>query len=120
MIFATGSAGIDDFSDERLADPVIQALCDKTHYVVDESLPFPQTFPGWVIVTLKSGARLEARLDASRGSRENPMSEDDLYQKFESNVTRSFSRGRAQQIWQTGLSLETLPNLRAFTDLLGT
>ena len=120
LIFATGSAGIDDFSDERLADPVIQALCDKTHYVVDESLPFPQTFPGWVIVTLKSGARLEARLDASRGSRENPMSEDDLYQKFESNVTRSFSRGRAQQIWQTGLSLETLPNLRAFTDLLGT
>ncbi len=87
---------------------------------MDESLPFPQTFPGWVIVTLNNGARLEARLDASRGSRENPMSDDDIYRKFESNVTRAFSPGRAQQIWQTGLSVETLPNLHAFTELLGT
>lgn len=118
VILVSGRAGIDDFSEKRIGDPAILALCARTRYVVDDSLPFPQSFPGWVIIHLKDGTRLEARMDESRGSREHPMSADELYEKFESNAARTLPRARVRQIWDIGQRLESLEQTTALTDLL--
>jgi 2-methylcitrate dehydratase PrpD len=120
VILVHGRAGIDEFADERLADAAVLALCARTHYVVDDSMPFPQSFPGWVIITLKDGRRVEARMDASRGSRENPMSTDDLWQKFEANARRALPAARAERIWAAGMALDGVQDIRAFVTLLST
>ena len=118
LILAHGQANIDDFSEERLADPVIRELSDRSTYVIDDSLPFPENFPGWVVIRLKNGVRLEAKLDASRGSREYPMSEDEIYKKFESNASRALPRNRIEMLWDTGRQLERLDDIKLFSNLL--
>ena len=118
LLFAYGSAEIDDFSLERIHDPLIGRLCDRTTYTIDDSLPFPETFPGWVLIQLHDGTRLEARLDASRGSKEYPMSDVDLHKKFEANVQRILPADRVEKIWDKGMQLERLENIQEFTCLL--
>lgn len=118
VILAAGKAGIEEFSEVRITDPVTLDLCARTKYVVDDSLPFPRSFPGWIIVRLKDGRRLEARMDASRGSRENPMSEQELYEKFEANAARALPRPQVGQVWGLGMRLETLVDAKRFTELL--
>lgn len=118
LLFAYGRAEIDDFSHERITDPLIWQLCDRTTFTIDDSLPFPETFPGWVLITLRDGRHLEARLEASRGSKEYPMSETELRKKFTANVQRALPVTRADKIWKTGMQLEQLADIRAFTALL--
>lgn len=118
VILVAGRAGIEEFADERLGDAVVLDLCARTNYVVDDSLPFPRSFPGWVIIRLKNGTRLEARMDASRGSRENPMSEHEVWEKFEANASRTLPPSQVRQLWEAGLKLETTNDIRPLAQLL--
>ena len=117
-VLVWGKAGIEEFSDARIQDRDVLALCERTTYVVDDSLPFPRSFPGWIFIALKDGRRLEARMDASRGSRENPMSEDDVLEKFEANARRALPAAQARRLWEEGLRLESAADIRPFTQLL--
>jgi 2-methylcitrate dehydratase PrpD len=117
-VLVWGKAGIDEFSDARIQDRDVLALCDRTTYVIDDSLPFPRSFPGWLFITLIDGRRLEARMDASRGSRENPMSDDDVRQKFEANARRALPAAQVERLWDQGLTLENAADIRQFTKLL--
>ena len=107
--FPTRRGGIESF---------VLALCERTTYVNDDSLPFPRSFPGWLFITLKDGRRLEARMDASRGSRENPMSNADVREKFEANARRALPAAQVQRLWDEGLALEKAADVRQFTKLL--
>jgi 2-methylcitrate dehydratase PrpD len=113
-----GKAGIDEFSEDEIRNPEVLALCDRTRYVVDDTLPFPQAFPGWVALRLADGRSVDARMDHSRGSRENPLSEEELYAKFEANARRTLPAARVRQIWDTGSRLEELRDIADFADLL--
>lgn len=118
VILKLGRAGIDEFSAERIADPDLIALMARTRYVADASLPFPQTFPGWVKIRLKDGRELEQRMDASRGSRELPMSEAEIYEKFAANAARALPAERVRAVWDAGLAIERMEDVRGFTGLL--
>jgi 2-methylcitrate dehydratase PrpD len=117
-VLVWGKAGIEEFSDANIGNREVLALCDRTSYVVDDTLPFPRSFPGWIFVTLKDGRRLEARMDASRGSRENPMSDDDVREKFEANARRALPAAQVRQLWEEGLKLDKAADVRQFAKLL--
>lgn len=118
VVLKLGRAGIDEFSEERIRDAEVLALAARTRYVADASLPFPQSFPGWVKIRLRSGRELEQRMDDSRGSRKLPMSEAELYEKFSANAARTLPAERIRRIWDAGVSIDRLDDVRAFTDLL--
>jgi 2-methylcitrate dehydratase PrpD len=118
VILVSGRAGIEEFSEARIHDPAILALCDRTRYVVDDTLPFPRSFPGWVIIQLADGRRIEERMDASRGSRELPMTENELFEKFEANALLALPRAQVQQLWEQGMKFEQIDQVRGFTELL--
>lgn len=118
VILKLGHAGIDEFSAERIADPDLIALMARTGYIADASLPFPQTFPGWVKIRLKDGREIEQRMDASRGSRELPMSEAEIYEKFATNAARALPVERVRAVWDAGLAIERMEDVRGFTGLL--
>jgi hypothetical protein len=46
------------------------------------------------------------------------MSETELRKKFAANVQRALPVTRADKIWETGMQLEQLADIRAFTALL--
>lgn len=118
VVLKLGRAGIGEFSQERIADPELVALMARTRYVPDDSLPFPQGFPGWVKIRLKNGSELEERMDASRGSRRLPMSEAELFEKFSANASRALPAGRVRAIWDAGMSIDRMDDVRLFTALL--
>ncbi len=118
VVLVNGKAGIDEFEDARLDDPVVLDLCARTRYVIDDTLPFPRSFPGWVIVHRKDGSRIEARMEASRGSRENPMSTDDVRAKFEANARRALPAVQADALWSAGMRLDEAADIGSFAALL--
>ena len=83
--FVLGNAGLDAFTDERVADPRLRALAAKVRYVVDPDNPYPNEYTGHIRVRLKNGTVLEERQDHIRGGRHEPLSRADVEEKFKGN-----------------------------------
>jgi len=120
IIFKLGRAGISAFSEEHIADPEIIDLMARTRYLPDETLPYPQGFPGWVRIRLRDGRDLLERMDVSRGSRELPMSDVEIYEKFADNAGRVLSPDKVRRVWDAGIAIDAANDVRAFTALIAT
>ena len=71
-----GRVGLDQFTPERLHDPAIAALLERTQVLVADNLSakYPAAWPARVTLTLSNGAILTASADYPRGNPENPVS----------------------------------------------
>jgi 2-methylcitrate dehydratase PrpD len=83
--FVLGNAGLDAFTDERVADPRLRAIAAKVRYEVDPANPYPNEYTGHVRVKLKNGKVLEERQPHIRGGRHEPLSRADVEEKFRGN-----------------------------------
>jgi 2-methylcitrate dehydratase PrpD len=83
--FVLGNAGLDAFTEERVADPRLRALAAKVRYQIDPNNPYPNEYTGHVRVKLKNGAVLEERQGHIRGGRHEPLSRADVEEKFRGN-----------------------------------
>src|SRR5262245_1468591 len=83
--FVLGNAGLDAFTDERVADPRLRALAGKVRYKIDPHNPYPNEYTGHVRVRLKNGTWLEERQPHIRGGRHEPLSRTDVEDKFRGN-----------------------------------
>ncbi|MGA3237460.1 MAG: MmgE/PrpD family protein [Bryobacteraceae bacterium] len=116
-----GCVGLDQFSPERLRDPAIAALLERTQVVVADDLTarYPAAWPTRVTLTLTNGATLTASSDYPRGNPENPVSTAQLEDKFRSLVTPRFSAGTAERGIEAVQSLETCEDVSTvFRDLV--
>jgi len=118
VVLARGHGGIDDFSESGIRDPEVLGLASRSHYVVDDTLPFPGSFPGWIKIRLNNGRELERRMDASRGSREHPMSPAEIEEKFSANAARCLPAASVGALWEAGMKLERLGDIHELTRLL--
>ena len=79
-----GRAGLEDFTDEHIADREIQRLLSRTH--AREQPEFTANYPAaWastVRVTLADGAQREATVQHPKGMPANPMNDAEIQQKF--------------------------------------
>ncbi|MCD6040895.1 MAG: MmgE/PrpD family protein [Burkholderiales bacterium] len=83
--FVLGNAGLDAFTEERVADPRLRALAAKIRYEIDPKNPYPDEYTGHVRVKLKNGTVLEERQAHIRGGRHEPLSRADVEEKFRGN-----------------------------------
>ena len=81
-----GHVSVSDFSDEAIADPAVLAVAGKVRYETPEYPTYPQAFPGGVHVTLADGSTLERDFPHQKGGPENPMSDDEVREKFRLNA----------------------------------
>jgi len=81
-----GRLRVEAFTDEAIHNPKILELTRKIFNVVDPEAPDPSRFKGWVIVETKSGKRLERIVEDNLGSETNPLSADDVREKFRDNA----------------------------------
>ncbi|HEX7102037.1 MAG TPA: MmgE/PrpD family protein [Nitrolancea sp.] len=79
-----GRAGLEDFTDEHIADREIQRLLSRTD--ARENPEFTANYPvAWastVRVTLEDGERREATVQHPKGMPANPMNDAEIEQKF--------------------------------------
>ena len=83
--FVLGNAGLDAFTEERVADPRLRSLAGKVRYEIDPDNPYPDEYTGHVRVKLEDGKILEERQPHLRGGAHEPLSRADIEDKFRHN-----------------------------------
>ncbi|MCO6436074.1 MAG: MmgE/PrpD family protein [Phycisphaerae bacterium] len=79
-----GDVTLATFDEDRLADPKILDLIDRTKIVEDAEMNrgYPKGIPNDVTITLADGTKLNKRVDFPRGHAGNPMTDDEVVAKF--------------------------------------
>lgn len=115
-----GGNGFKEYSERNLKDPEILALAKRVKYVPDMGLNelAGDTAPSKVTIKLKNGTIYEARVDYARGTVQNPMTKEELEDKFRGLASAVISDKQLENIIQTVRSLEELDNVCKLGSLL--
>ncbi len=110
----------DQFSDERILDPAIQAVLSKIKGEASEEFEkmFPAKQPSKVVIRLKNGDVHSAQLDYPKGDPREPMSELDLDNKFQSLCNPVLSAGKQSDIKKAIFDLESFSTINDFMAIL--
>lgn len=109
------------FDEGAVADPAIGRLLDITVArghpdMADDS---PEQWGAEVIVTTKEGRRISRRVNNLVGrNAANPMSQEELREKFEDCASRCLPRERIAPLFECLAALDEIGNIRELTDLL--
>jgi len=120
----TGGGGLglghEDFTDEAAADESRLALAAKVTCVADARCDeiFPHQFPAVLRVRLTDGSEHEVRVDANRGGPQNPLTSEELAQKFTFNAEASLDPDRAQEVASATLALAGADSIRPLMELV--
>jgi len=103
----------------RMQDPAILRQRAKIHLVPDEELE--KLYPKRVTVMeveLTDGTRLSERVEAVRGTAENPMTRDEVVAKARDLLSQFFSAGQCSALIEAVLKLDSNPDIRSLRPLL--
>jgi 2-methylcitrate dehydratase PrpD len=94
------AALIEQFTPQRVADPVLNELISRIEVEVDPEMDavYPERYAGIVTINLHDGRRLRKRVDYSKGMPENRMSPAELNAKFRSLATASVGADAAEEL----------------------
>jgi 2-methylcitrate dehydratase PrpD len=81
-----GRVGVATYTPEALADPRVLDLARKVRYETKEYASYPAAFPGGVRIRLRDGRMLEADFPHQLGAPGNPMSAQQVLEKFRENA----------------------------------
>jgi 2-methylcitrate dehydratase PrpD len=93
-----GRAGLAEFTDEAVQDPIVLDLAAKVHYDLDLTIDYPRQFAGHVRIRLKDGRVLEDRQDHPRGGPDFPMTREELEAKFRGNASLFMPADRIDEV----------------------
>jgi 2-methylcitrate dehydratase PrpD len=117
MAILDGKLEIATFTDEKVNEPSSQEALRKVEVIIDDSIPEPGPYCP-VTVQLKNGERLTHTATIAKGDPRNPMTEDEVLEKFRSNARSVISDGQSEELLETMKKLEKLDNVRKVVDLL--
>jgi 2-methylcitrate dehydratase PrpD len=112
-----GELGKDAYRPASLRDPDILRLADAVSYRVDTEFPGPERFKGAVRIVMSSGAVFEAVEEHNRGSAANPMTRDELLDKFERNAATVLSTTQIRRLASAIADLDALADASALVQL---
>jgi 2-methylcitrate dehydratase len=98
-----GKVGVDEFTDETVADPVVQELLQRT--VVRQDTELQGDMPGRVTVRTRDGRWLAAEVLHPSGSPGNPLSEEEFKAKYLDMATRVLGAEQADELYQRARDL---------------
>ena len=84
--FVHGGVGLGAFTESAIRDPRVLALAAKVRYVIDPQNPYPNNYTGHIRATLKDGSVIEERQPHLRGGAQEPLSRQDVTDKFTLNA----------------------------------
>ncbi|SFI47795.1 2-methylcitrate dehydratase PrpD [Bosea sp. OK403] len=109
-----GKAGLAEFTDEVVNRPDIKAMIERIDFVVDEEAEAAgyDKMTTLIAIALKDGRTISGRADFGKGSPTNPMSYEEVSDKF--RETAGFARlapERIEDVIALVRDLETLPSI---------
>lgn len=116
-----GQAGLAQYTTAAVQQPAVQAMVKRVHVYADaraNAAGFDK-MTSFLAIHLKDGRTLSGRVDFAKGSPANPMSYDEVAEKFYGCCEfAGWERSRARQVVGLVAKLETLPAASALTHLL--
>jgi 2-methylcitrate dehydratase PrpD len=103
----------------RMQDPAVLKQRAKVQLVPDQELE--KLYPARIAIvniTLSDGTRLSERVDAVRGTAENPMTREEVATKARDLVTPLLGAAKAAKLLDTVLNLERVKDVRELRPLL--
>jgi 2-methylcitrate dehydratase PrpD len=117
LAFLDGKLEIDTFTDAKANEPLVQDALSKVQVIVDETIPEPGPYCP-VSVELKNGNRFTYTARIAKGHPENPMTEEEVLEKFRSNVKSVISAKQSEELIGVVTGLETINNVQRLVLLL--
>ena len=108
-----GDVTLDTFNEDRLSDPRLLNLIDKTVIVEDEEMNcgYPRGIPNHVTITCANGTKVNNRVDFPRGHSGNPMTDDEVAAKFNRMANGVIGEKTAAQILDRAWNLDSLKDI---------
>ena len=96
----TGSTGVESFSGHALTDPHTLALAKRVTVREDRSMTekLPDLRPASVTIFLNDGSQVQASVETNRGDWQDPYSQDQLFEKYQSLALRLWSKTTCSQL----------------------
>ena len=116
-----GRASLDEYTDEVIARPDVRELMQGVECVLDPALDadYPRKWPTWVEVHTRDGRTLRADTEYPLGEPENPLSWQELEDKFRLLTSPVIPSPRQEEIIAAVRSLEGLSDLKELAWLTG-
>ena len=114
-----GKVGVDEFTDEAVADPEIQAMIRRTVVHQDEELyaKVKNSMPGRVTVRTKDGRELTDEVLYPKGNPANPLTETEFKAKFMDMAVRVLGDGQAQTLYERSRALSCIDDVAELAPL---
>jgi 2-methylcitrate dehydratase PrpD len=117
LAFLEGKLEIDTFTDAKANEPQVQDALSKVHVIVDETIPEPGPYCP-VSIELKDGSTFSYMARIAKGHPDNPMTEEEVLNKFRSNAKSVLSETKSDELIAAVQNFETLGNVRQLVKLL--
>jgi len=104
VALCTGSAGMEAYNETNVTDKAILSLTKKVTVSENEELSalVPQKRASILHLTLVNGTKLSYRVDYPKGEPENPLTDEEIEEKFVALATTSgFTKERCMDIIHT-------------------
>jgi 2-methylcitrate dehydratase len=109
--------GPDQFIPEKFQDPKVRELIDKVILQGDPNLDKARPAGISEIIT-KQGRRYHCRVDYPRGHARNPMTDEEIVEKFKSMASKQMGEEQMSQIIDTILKLDRLDDIGKLNSLM--
>jgi 2-methylcitrate dehydratase PrpD len=121
IILVDGAADLTKFTDAVVNRPDVQAMINRVHFYADPEAEKEgyDKMTTIIKITLKDGRTIKGRADFGKGSPTDPMSYDDVAEKFRGCAAfADWPREKTTQVIDLVRKLEDVPDVRALTALL--
>jgi len=104
------------FTPERINDPLVRQVLDRTEVVAVPELDnrYPEDFPARVTIRMDDGTEYQETVMKPKGDPGNPLSPDEIAEKYMANAAGVLGQARAQQLLA---AIRALPGAVGLSDL---
>ena len=81
-----GKAGLEEFSYNNIKNSELLNLASKVKYEIDPKNEYPKNYTGKIIIRTNKGNEITLKQDGLRGGKNNPMSYNEIENKFYENL----------------------------------
>ena len=119
---AFGEVMIDDILQDRMRHPEVARLRARTRIVADPELDKgrPERYSSIVEIATADGRRLCRRVDHTKGTMENPLTPEEIHQKYMKLATTVASAAHAERIANAVRRIQRLEDVRGLAAMLRT
>ncbi len=121
ILLLEGRAGLNEFTDEVVMRPDVQAMIEKVDFVIDERAEAAgyHLMTTYIDIELADGRSISGKADFGRGSPAMPMSYEEVAEKFlECAEFAKWDGARAREVVDRVAEFEKLDDVRGLMSLL--